>query len=328
MQNSIRKDYLSKENTNCMKFVFAIAIILCHMFAYTPFGEEIGIGVVITAFGYLSVSAFLFFSGYGLTLQYINKGEQIFDGYFKKRILPLYLIQSILIVLYSLFKRIIGYDISLKLIIQSFFFGKTVVQFGWYIQMIMLFYAVFYFCFRRNNVKSGIIKLGISMLLFSLTCAMIELPSTWYESSFSFVFGAVWAWKKEEIDSKMEKFSKYVYTFLMVSVVFLVSFVLGNAGILPIQLKIPFKMISSVCFMACIILAVMKIRVNYKPIEFAGNYYFEIYILQGFIIIFLNDVFIINNVLLRYFLCIGLVFVSAIFVKPAINFINKKCKGF
>lgn len=310
-----------------MKFVFAVAIVFCHIFAYVPFGKDMGIGVIVTAFGYLSVSAFLFFSGYGLTVQYINKGDRSFDGYFKKRVLPIYIIQIILILLYTLFKFAIRYAVSYKTIIQSFLFGDTVVQYGWYLQMIMLFYIIYYLAFRKTTAKNGIIKLCIVLVIYTVLCVTLKLPSNWYEASFSFLLGAIWALKKEKIDSTMNVLHKYVFTFILSLIVFICTFVLGNSGILPIYFKIPFKMISAVVFVVCVLFSVMKIRIKYKPLEFAGKYYFEIYFMQGFVILLFNETIVINNVLLRYIICYASAFAIAILVKPVVGWINKMCRG-
>ena len=327
MQKLIRKDYLSKENTNCMKFLFAVAIVFCHIFAYNPFGKGIGIGAIITAFGYLSVSVFLFFSGYGLTVQYMSKGDRCFEGYFKKRILPIYIIQILLILFYTVFKLIIKYAVSYKTIIQSFLFGNTIVQYGWYLQMIILFYIIYYLAFRKTTAKNGIIKLCVALVIYTVLCVTLKLPSNWYEASFSFLLGAIWALKKEKIDSKMNVLHKYVFTFILSLIVFVCSFVLGNSGILPIYFKILVKMFSAVFFVVCVLFLVMKIRIKYKTLEFAGKYYFEIYFMQGFVILLFNETIVINNDLLRYIICYASVFALAILVKPVVSCINKMCSG-
>lgn len=327
MQSEIRNDYLSKENANCMKFIFAVAIVFCHLFAYDPFGKGVGIGAIITSFGYLSVSAFLFFSGYGLTVQYKSKGNVCFDGYFQKRLLPIYVIQVLLIVLYTLFKLGIGYSVSCKTVLQSFLFGNTVIQYGWYLQMILLFYVVYYFCFFRRTIKIGIVLLSISILVYCLICFVIKMPSNWYEASFSFVVGAMWAYKKEKIDVLMNVLHKYILAFFSVWSIFAVTFVLGNSGILIGYLKLPFKMMSSASFVVIMLLVIMKVRIRFKPIEFAGKFYFEIYFLQGFVILFFNEAIFINNMLLRYLICFISLFVMAICVKPVVNKINNMCKG-
>jgi len=324
---SIRNDYLSKENTNCMKFVFAIAIVFCHVFAYNPFGMGIGIGAIITAFGYLSVSAFLFFSGYGLMVQYLSRGDKFFEKYFTKRILPIYIIQSLLILLYSLFKLLIGYSFSYRTVLQSFLFGNTIIQYGWYLQMIMLFYAIFYFCLCKSNYKAGIIKLSFSVVAYIIFCVTVKLTSNWYESSLSFIVGAIWALKKERIDSELDVFPKYIYTAISAVFVFAGTFILGNSSILPNGFRIPFKMISAVSFVVCVLLTAMRVRVNFKVLAFGGKYYFEIYFMQGFVVLLFNEVITVSSSIFKYIVCFVCVFFVAIIAKPVVNAINNKCRS-
>lgn len=60
MRFQIRPDYISKENTDCLKGIFAIAVVICHIYGRRPFGISFGIGAIFMALGYLSVAAFLF----------------------------------------------------------------------------------------------------------------------------------------------------------------------------------------------------------------------------------------------------------------------------
>lgn len=328
MKELIRSDYLSKENCNCLKAIFAIAIMIAHMFAFHTFGLKFGLGPIVTAFGYLSVSFFLFFSGYGLTISYINKGESYFKDYFRNRILPIYIVNLILIFTYTVFQIVVGYDFSAIQIIKSFFIGGTVVKYGWYIQTIILFYVFYCLAFKNQSVSKGIIRLTVLILLYCIVFVFFKMGSWWYESSFTFVLGAVWAVNKSKIDSFLtDSFKRYFICITALLCAFAVCFVFGNAGFVPIIIKIPVKMISSVLFVLFILLVTMRIKVNYKLIEFLGNYYFEIYILQGIFIILFTEVLIINNIIIFYLACVLCTVFSAILIHPVIVWINKKCKG-
>lgn len=327
MQTVKKSDYLSKENSNCLKAIFALLIMISHMFAYRKFGVNLGLGPVITAFGYLSVSVFLFFSGYGLTVSYINKGNAYFNGYLRKRVLPVYIINVFLIVLYSIFQIAIGYKLSVIQIVQSFFIGGTVVKYGWYIQLILLFYVLYLLAFNKSSIYKGIIKISGLIILFCIICAILKMHQTWYESSLAFILGAVWARNKAKFDLLFNNIKNYIAGIVSVFITFSICFVLGNAGILPLIIKIPVKMVSSVLFVLLVLLVTMKIRINFKPTEFLGNYFFEIYIFQGFIIVLFSEVLVINNILIYYLVCITCSILVAMIMHPVINWINQKVKG-
>ena len=157
---------------------------------------------------------------------------------------------------------------------------------------------------------------------------VLKLSHTWYEASFAFVFGTIWATQKTKIDEFLNKSVKHYCLVLLLSfLIFAMSFIFGNMGILSLVIKIPVKMISTIAFISLVMLLIMKIKVKYKPIEFLGQYYFDIYILQGFFILLFNEVLIVENIILYYLACILCSFVAAMLVHPLINWINKKVKG-
>ena len=65
----MNQNYLSRENTDCLKGICAIMVVISR----TNIGASIGLGPIYTAFGYWAVSGFMFMSGYGLTHSILNK---------------------------------------------------------------------------------------------------------------------------------------------------------------------------------------------------------------------------------------------------------------
>jgi probable poly-beta-1,6-N-acetyl-D-glucosamine export protein len=59
-------NYLSRENTNILKGICAVMVVLHHVCSRTGTFSEIGLGPIYTAMGYWAVSVFMFVSGYGL----------------------------------------------------------------------------------------------------------------------------------------------------------------------------------------------------------------------------------------------------------------------
>ena len=62
--------------TNSLKGLFAIGVVLSHLCSRTGLGSSIGLGPIYTALGYWGVSVFLFISGFGL----INRSRAISNG--------------------------------------------------------------------------------------------------------------------------------------------------------------------------------------------------------------------------------------------------------
>lgn len=67
----------SRSQTDCLKGVFAIGILICHLCSRTGLGSSVGLGPIYTALGYLSVSVFMFITGFGLMMRYMAFGGGI-----------------------------------------------------------------------------------------------------------------------------------------------------------------------------------------------------------------------------------------------------------
>lgn len=75
MRNDIE---FNKNQTNHLKGIFAIGVVVCHLCSKTGLTSSIGLGPIYTALGYWSVSVFMFISGYGLIAQYQRFGGGIY----------------------------------------------------------------------------------------------------------------------------------------------------------------------------------------------------------------------------------------------------------
>ena len=65
---------LTKENTLALKGIFAIIVLVHHIYQYSLLVDG-HVGWMLQASGWLSVSIFFFLSGYGLTKSYLaNRG--------------------------------------------------------------------------------------------------------------------------------------------------------------------------------------------------------------------------------------------------------------
>ena len=110
------KNYLSLQNTTCLKGILSICILICHLWGpliegNPSLGDGIignAVGRICAVLGYLSVALFLFLSGYGLFVQYQKQGEDYLDGFLLKRVVPLYLINVIIIGFYSFANVLLG----------------------------------------------------------------------------------------------------------------------------------------------------------------------------------------------------------------------------
>lgn len=283
--------YLSLENTGCLKGILAICIVLCHLWGPLVKGNPylgdgiIGntVGRICAVLGYLSVALFLFLSGYDLCVQYQKKGDVYLKGFLLKRVLPLYLINVFLILFYSLSNLLLGEGVSWGGVVQSFFFGKTVVSKGWYLQAILVWYLLFFVVFKFiREDKTQIIAMVGAFLLYLLVCLIMKLESTWYEGAFCLVLGIIWGKYFKQINEMLSKNKWFVLSILIVCLLFVVSFVFGNFSFLSKFARIAVKSISACMFTILVVLFLRIIPINNIVTRFLGKNSLEIYVFHGF----------------------------------------------
>lgn len=313
--------YLSQTNTNCLKGILAICVLICHVWSNIASSISMGgigkyAGVIFTAVGYLSVSLFFFLSGYGLMIQYQKKGKSYLNGFFRKRFFPLYLLCIILILFYSAVRLFLGESISVWSFLQSFFFGETVISKGWYLQSILLWYLFFFISFRFfSKEKTQILSLFILFAVYIAICLVLNLYVTWYEGTLSLPIGVLWAKYKDKIAEYLNL--RYTVHILLILGAFAVLFLLGNFTLLPVFLKIISKCLSAVFFAIAVVISLRILPIENFITKFLGKIYLEIYVIHGFCLMFWHSKYIyINNALLYSVLVFLSSLILACILKP------------
>ena len=268
---------MSKETSGCLKGIFAIIVLIHHLYQYSGMYINPIIDILVQSFGYLAVGIFFFISGYGIFVS--SKKKDYLNNFWKRRFFPLYLFYVVLIVLYLWWKSILGIYVSKIEIIQSFFFGKTLVVGAWYLQSIFIFYIIYYFVFKyiREN-RTRIVTMTLCIVGYCLICIKLKLPTTWYESTFCLAIGMLWAFQKDRLDSNLKiKCLRYFWIILILFV---------GTYIMHFKLGIVFKMFSSVLFSIWIILCTYLLQdskiIQNTMTNYLGKYSLEIYVAQGF----------------------------------------------
>lgn len=279
--------------------------------------------MIFQTLGYLSVGMFFFYTGYGMMC---SKNK---DGYVKtigkKRVLPLYLFYVFLILLYSLWQLVIQYQITPSLLLQSFFFGKTIVPLGWYLQVTFVIYLILWAVFSLvKSDKKCLLVTGIALLLYCFICNFIGLSTTWYESIFCVLLGMTWAVYKDSIDRIKNKWMAFIIT----GFIFVVS--LAGAKVSPI-LQTEVKMISAVAFAACVTVATIVIPVaicNNPVTKILGKYSLEIYVCQGFFLLLRKEgrIYIENPYIFIVIVIVGTA-ILMVLMKPVYGKITKTVKS-
>lgn len=272
-------NYFSKETVNNMKGLFAIMVLVHHIFLKVLILPEGSVVEFVTHhFGYWAVSAFFFFSGYGLMIS--CKKENYRDTFLRNRVLPIFLINVLLIAIYTLEKVLLNIPFTFMKVLESFVIGETIVNFGWFMQIIVIFYLLFWL---STYFKSRSAEALLSLIVVYIVVSMgLHLNDYYYLSSFAFPIGMYFCKYKENVDAMVDKCSNLT---LLVSCTFFVGIMsvlyLLQAGLLKMGLISLFLYFLEGPVLMCFVVMFIKSFVyNNRLLAFCGSISFAVYIMR------------------------------------------------
>ena len=138
-------NYCNIKQTNAVKGICIGLVFLSHSNGYLQFGNTIFDFLYSLPFrilGQLMVVMFLFYSGYGIAVQYQKKGDCYLQHFFYKRIVKTELHFFIGVFLFLILNTMLGIQNSLYDTVFSFIGWTTIGNSNWYIFDILLLYLV------------------------------------------------------------------------------------------------------------------------------------------------------------------------------------------
>lgn len=326
----INLNYLSKENTDCLKGIFSIFVVICHMRSRILILNDTLLGALCTAMGYLSVSVFFFVSGYGLMSSYQKKGKRYIERFWRSRICPFYIVIIVIVAMYAVYELLIGEYFTIFDIIKSITFGNVIIKNGWYLQAALMLYIFFWIVFALFSQFKGQLR---AMLLccigYMLLCIVLNMGTYWYESVFSFLLGIIWCAYKEKIDGKINQKRNYFIFLILSFALFSVTLIMGNTGLLKIkELILACKMISAVSFVLLVLFLIMRMNIQNIVTQKLGAISLEIYVMQGIPLTFFRGAqWYIQSDLLYVFAVTVSTLLLAMFLHPLVQTIYKRFKS-
>lgn len=282
-------EFMSVKNCNSYKGFFALIVIMHHI------SQRISNGFLppdFTRVGYMAVAVFLFLSGYGLQKQNISKPGYS-NGFLLKRIPSILIPYIIMTVIYWLIYALLGDVRSLGTIWHNFIAnGDPIVWFSWYVVCILYFYIAFYVLMKTfKTSRAGIISGGMAFcILYIFICSKLGFGLWWYQTSFVFVLGIVFS----SYEDKILKFIKNYYPIILIlSLAFfivLAKYKWKIYWLIP-SLKTEFLLVALLAFLFILsfFTLTLKIKTNNKFLDFLGKISFEIYMVQGALMLFLRN---------------------------------------
>ena len=321
---------LSKDTSVSLKGIFAIMVLLHHFHQRTGIVSHPLAGKAFELLGFLSVSIFFFYSGFGLVLSFEKKGQLYLNGFLRNRVFPLYCFNVCLIALSVLKNLLIGNKISFADILSSLCLGHTVVTYGWYIQTILQFYLLFYLVFktvRKNHLR---FRLMVATVVgYIVVRHGIAAESATYISLLAFVFGMCCGKWKTKLEDLIKKKG---WILLGLAVVFLgligLSLVFTNRHI-----RYGSRILAAPVFVVLVLViaemlcAMNPVVINNRITKRLGTISLEIYVAQGFFFdIFRSSLFFVTNSGAYILLVGGFTLVSALLLHPIFSLIQSAVK--
>ena len=242
--------------------------------------------------GYLLVSVFFFYSGYGLYKSKVRKTDYL-QGFLGNRMLRIVL--ALLTTSLIFICALVWNGVRIVPIPFPFTLGGAVLpnKYSWYIYTIILFYLVFYLAFGRcKSERNAMIWILITTIIYIAHCDWWMFGDWWYNTVILFGIGILFG----KYDSQILSFMKKRYILLLLgSLLLLALFFLGGIhtqGVLGSWREdynytfmrwahIFSQMFASICFVMAILLLQLKVRIGNRFLNFMGTITLEFYLMHG-----------------------------------------------
>ncbi len=180
------------KNTISLRGLLAILIIIHHLSQKLESPDYLVLNQFIF-WGPVIVGLFFFFSGYGLMVSYLTKGETYLDGFLSKRYIKMLTPFLVALFFYSFY--IISTDGLESFCFQSNIAkSNTLIPTSWFVFVILLFYFAFYviakLCTKGVRI---VIALFWFSTIYTLFLLYLRWGSWWYSSIYALNVGTLYA---------------------------------------------------------------------------------------------------------------------------------------
>ena len=280
----------SKDKVTPVRGILAIFIILHHVYLCGHYGflSE------FKSWGAISVSMFLFISGYGLTKSYQIKGVAYLKGFIKNRLCVAILLPCVVVILLQTLIAIVsGEGVTFLGLLKNN--GER-----WFIVAILYLYLSFYLTARASRTLKNVIIICM-VLAYVLVTINLDLGRCWYISIWGFVVGNIYAENESLVVKKFNQ-HKFLYYLTVPTLMGLMAFCYVLGVILPSSVQISFSMVYAIVPMV-FALILQKLDVTRlsesKVLKFLSGISYELYLTHGVVILLLSKtgLFVDNGVL-------------------------------
>lgn len=273
-------DYLGVKTTLGLKGFLALGIIFHHLSQWVTTGSE------FSNFAYMGtyiVSIFFFLSGYGLYYQNEHKPNYM-SGFLYKRLSRIFVPFLFISLIYLVYRVANGQVIDIEYFINLFVKGSTIIINGWFVNIIILMYLLFYVSFKLFKKSEVAIFINLLLILGYIFIAIkLNYGFWWYNSSLPFAVGLLWAKYKNRIDSFVN--NHYFALLILFTILLFIShrydFIISKLNITDSYSYALIANLDNVIFTIYFMLFIKKFNFDNKYLNFIGTISFELYMIHG-----------------------------------------------
>lgn len=299
-KNQFHTDYISIDNSNIIKGLFAAYIVFHHL------SKRTSCGIIFRVFaenGYLPVAIFFFITGYGLVKSYQTRHDYL-QHFILKRLppvlVPFLLIAVVYWIQYCIQNQTILGPISILHMMKS---EILLVKFSWYVIVILIYYIWFWFFarFAKNDKHFIFINVAFAIVWWGICNFYIGYSSMWYGSCLAIASGSILAVYQSNITKFVERHYISLLFVLAFTFITIIRFTWPIISHLPIAdiaeshswfISLFITESTSMLFPFIIFMIAMKLKLKNKLLVYLGKWSYEIYITHGLFVIafdFLKD---------------------------------------
>lgn len=267
LSGTYHDSYLSQSSSNQLRGLFAIIVIMNHLY------QMAGCGIlfpIFTRIGYTSVGFFFFLSGYGL-MKRLMSDSQYHKRFLSKRLPSIILPYTLACVVYWLFNCFRGRNYSVLEFVIRIAQGNPIVANSWYLITIFLCYLSFWVSISlfRNRHVLVVCANALFCVAYTAVCIKLEFAPHWFKSIAAYPVGLFWAAYEASLLDRIKK-SYYLWLGVVIACfagAMVTQMHYGNMSSPPVAHAV-LSNISITAFVLCMLLLILKLKI--------GNRFFSV----------------------------------------------------
>lgn len=286
------KNFLSMDQTNIMKGIFIVLIVVHH---FTIRLSDPGLLKPFGLVGYLGVAGFFLFSGYGMMSSNLRK-ENYLKNYLISKLFRVYFPIVLAFFIIGVIGNLLNYHENnfVDLIKKTFLLINPINgSLNWFVTATLIFYLNFYVSFKLFSTKKAIISSFVLNGCYVVVGLYLGLGLWWINTAFAYPLGILLAYKKDFVISALKKY--YWFLLLLAGALFSISFVAQEVINMNRTIQLLLMTISVVAFSMLILTAMYKINFKTKTFAFLGMISYELFLIHSSFFELVFDGFKIEN---------------------------------